>query len=949
MSETLLRTKLYVPPQRPNLVHRPRLIERLNQGLQAGCKLTVVSAPAGFGKTTLIAEWQRGIAGPDKPKSICPNPKFGWLSLEEGDNDPVQFLSYLLTALREIIPSIGDSALASLRSPEPPSMESVLTPIVNEIAAMSEQGALGNCCYMLVLDDYHIITARAVHDILIFLLNHLPRSLHLAICSRADIPWSLSRLRAGGQIMELRSADLRFSLEEAAEFLNQVMNLSLSAANLLALTERTEGWIAGLQLVALSMQGLDHQGRRNFVSDFAGSSRYVVDYLVDEVLARRPAGTKGFLLQTSILDRMSGPLCDAVLGEDGEAVRGGGEEPPRSPDSSSQEILEQLEQANLFIVPLDDDRQWYRYHHLFRDVLRIRLKRSFPGKAPKLHIRASQWYEAKMHWGEAIRHALAAGVYDEAARLVEQHAMETFVRSELAKLMRWVDALPDKLVKARPWICVYHAWALRLTGAKYEDVESRLEDAQRALETKATSPSESQTHSLTAAEKQHVTGHLDALRAYQALYSEQLTRVRELGHQALDSLPADSFMRSSVALAIGWAERFSGDLAAAGAAFVQARDISVIYENSYIGASAICRLAYTQMLAGQLRQAADTCQEALQLVTQADGRRLPVAGYALVYLGSVYREWNKLDAAARCLTEGIDLCAQVGYIMDQVVASSTLARVRMAQGEWDAAGRACSDAEALSLKMKGYMYARRWAEDCQVRLWLSQCDHNPEYLVKASRWAQNSGLRIDDELDFHHELAHIILARVLVAQGRADPDGPYLSDALTLLGRLLETAETAGWTTKVIEILVLQALAFQAGRRIEEAFVALDRALSMAEPEEYVRIFLDEGRPMAGLLYQAAAKGIAPEYAGRLLAAVPVEERTVPLASSVPGLVEALSTRELEVMQLIASGATNAEIAQELFIAVGTVKNHVKNIYSKLNVHSRAQSIARTRELGLLD
>jgi LuxR family maltose regulon positive regulatory protein len=940
MSGTLLQTKLYMPPLRSDLVSRPRLIERLNQGLEENCKLTLISAPAGFGKTTLITEWRYRIPDSVDPESICQNPEFGWLSLDEGDNDLVRFLRYLLAALQRIIPGIGETALASLNSPQPPSMEAVLTPVVNEIAAMSDQGALRNCCYMLVLDDYHVIEAQAVHDSLQFFLDHLPHPLHLAICGRADIPWSLSRLRASDQITEFRSADLRFNLEETAEFLNRIMDLNLADVDLVALEERTEGWIAGLQLAALSMQGLDDQGRRNFVSDFAGSSRYIVDYLVDEVLARRPKGTKDFLLQTSILDRMSGPLCDAVLGIEVEEGRS------PTPGPRSQSILEQLEQANLFLIPLDDKRRWYRYHHLFGDLLRFRLKQTYPDRLPTMHRRASQWYETREYWDEAIQHALVGGDVEEAVRLVEENAMGTFIRSELARLMRWVDALPNDLVRTRPWICVYHAWALRLTGAQFADVESRLQDADQALESQAGGPA------LAGEEVQHIKGHIAAIRAYQALYSEKLDQVRELGSQALDYLPKDDYMRSSVALALGWAERFNGDLRAAEQAFVEARDVSLRYGNSFLGVSAICRLAYTQMLAGQLQQAAYTCQEALQMATGENGRRLPVAGYALVYLGGVYREWNRLEAAASYLVEGIDLCSQVGYIMDQIVGQVTLARVKMAQGDWDAARSACVNAEGLSQKMKGYMYARRWAEDCQVRLWLAQGDGNPDYLVKASRWAQQSGLRIDDELNFLHELAHIILARVLVAQGRADPDGQYLADAHYLLARLLETAESAGWMGKVMEILVLQALAYQAQGKSDNALETLNRALSLAELEGYIRVFLDEGQPMAQLLYEATARGIAPEYAGRLLTQFPTEEQAITLTPPHPithTLVDPLSKRELEVLQFIASGASNAEIAQALYIAVGTVKNHVKNIYSKLDVHSRAQAIARARDLGLIN
>ncbi|UCG23389.1 MAG: LuxR family transcriptional regulator, partial [Chloroflexota bacterium] len=395
MPVSLLQTKLYTPPLRPNLVSRPRLIERLNQGLAEDKKLTLISAPAGFGKTTLITEWRYRIPDAHDAQVVCRNPKFGWLSLDEGENDPVQFLGYLLNALQKIIPGIGETALASLSSPQPPPTAAVLTPVVNEIATLAEAGALSNCCYMLVIDDYHVIQAQAAHDILQFFLDHLPPPLHLAICSRADLPWSISRLRANDQITELRSADLRFTLEETTEFLNRVMGLGLSLVDIVALENRTEGWIAGLQLAALSMQAMDQGDRRAFVSAFAGSSRYIVDYLLDEVLAQRPEGSNDFLLETSILERMSGPLCDAVLGS-GHQGSGAGERAGHTALSSShsQAVLEQLEQANLFIVPLDDKRQWYRYHHLFRDLLHVRLKQSYPDRIPVLHRQASQWYEA---------------------------------------------------------------------------------------------------------------------------------------------------------------------------------------------------------------------------------------------------------------------------------------------------------------------------------------------------------------------------------------------------------------------------------------------------------------------------------------------------------------------------------------------------------------------------
>ena len=538
MTETLLQTKLYIPPLRPNLVPRPRLFNRLNRGLHEDVKLILISAPAGFGKTSLITAWRYYVPDSNVPGSLCHNPSFGWLSVDKDDNDPYRFLRYLLASLQRIIPDFGETAENGLRMPQPPSSELVMTSIVNEIAMMAEAGKLMNCCYTLVIDDYHIIQSQAVHDIMQFFLEHLPLPLHLAICSRADLPWSLSRLRANDQITELRSTDLRFTLDETAEFLNRLMRLDLSAPDLTALEERTEGWVAGLQLAALSMQDLGRHERHEFVSAFTGSSRYVVDYLVDEVLAHRPEGTKEFLLQTSILERMNGSLCDAVLGlSQGD-----------SPVSQSENTLEQLERANLFLVPLDDKRQWYRYHHLFADLLLLRLRQTYPDRLATLHRRASQWYASRAYWDEAIQHALAAGDKQEAARLIEQNALDTFVRSELARLMRWVDALPDDLVRTRPWICIYHAWALRLTGAQFADVKARLEDAEQALETSA------DCSAITADEVQHIKGHIAAISAYQALYSEQLNEVRELGNLAMSLLPADNFMRSSVALALGWAE-----------------------------------------------------------------------------------------------------------------------------------------------------------------------------------------------------------------------------------------------------------------------------------------------------------------------------------------------------------------------------------------------------------
>jgi LuxR family maltose regulon positive regulatory protein len=921
MATPLLQTKLYIPPLRPELVPRPRLIEQLNAGLHR--KLTLISAPAGFGKTTLLSEWAVDCRRP-----------VTWLSLDEGDNDPARFLAYFIAALQMVEENIGEGILGALQSPQPPPIEAILTSLINEIAAIPNG-------FTLVLDDYHLIKAQPIHDALTFLLDHLPPPMHLVIGTRQDPPLPLARLRGRGRMMEIRAGDLRFTEEEATAFLNQAMGLGLTPDEVAALEARTEGWIAGLHLAALSLKG--QADRAAFIQAFAGDDRHVMDYLVSEVVSRQSEAAQRFLLHTAILERLCGPLCDAVVGSDGQP-------------GSSQAILEYLERANLFIVPLDNRRQWYRYHHLFAGLLRHRLRRTVgaQGLAP-LHHRASQWYEGNGFIPEAVSHALAAEDFEGAVRLVEQSAMQMFVRSELATILRWVDALPDDLVRARPWLCVFYAWALRLSGGEFGAVESRLRDAERALAKRARLPSQAdqvEGAALPEVETHSVLGHIAALRAYQALYREEIPRTIELARQSLEQLSEENFVRGLSALALGWASRFNGDLVGASQAFTEARTASLASGNIYVAVAATCRLAYTQALGGQLHWAVESCRQALQMATRKDGRRLPVAGYAYVYMGGVYREWNDLEAAARYLVEGIDLCRQVGYIMDQVVGYATLARVRQAQSDRNGARDALQNAEQLSQKMKGYVYARRWVEDCQVRLWLAQQD-----LAAAARWAQGSGLSVDDEINFLRELEHIILARVLVAQGQEQPEGAYLADALDLLARLLEAAETAGWIGKAIEILALQAVALQAQGDTDQALVALGRALTLAEPEGYVRLFVDEGPPMTRLLLEAAARGIMPDYARRLLAVFETEAKDEEPALRRPpsvsrdeaeGLVEPLSERELEILQLIAEGLTNQEIASRLFLALNTVKVHTRNIYGKLGVNSRTQAVAKARALGIL-
>ena len=574
MATPLLTTKLYIPPVRPELVPRPRLTERLNAGLQR--KLTLVSAPAGFGKTTLLSEWMHSRGEVTSPLPVA------WVSLDKGDNDPARFWAYFVAAL-QTIPSlsaaaVGQSVLVTLQTPQSSPIESLLTGLINEIAETQDPPSAGSLRrslsraqprgsgqaghgFALVLDDFHLITEQQIHDGLTFLVDNLPPQMHLILSSRADPPWPLARLRARGEMTELRTGDLRFAPEEAAAFLNDVMGLNISPEDVTALEARTEGWIAGLQMAALSMRG--RKDVSGFIKAFSGSHRFILDYLVEEVLDRQSSDIQEFLLKTSILERMTAPLCDAMTGRD-----------------DSQPILAQLEQANLFLVALDDERRWYRYHHLFADVLSQCLRDKESELIPELHRRAAEWYEQNGLIDEAIEHTLAAEDFERVACLIEQRAMHMFIHGEMATLLKWLEVLPDDLIPERPWLCIFHAWALHL-GVRAGVVEPRLKDAERALEKRA----------LPEAEVHHMLSHIATIRALEALVKEDVPRAKELAHQALKYRPEENFVRGLSAQVMGWASRLSGDLAAAQQAFTEARALSLTSGSTYVAVSATCRIA----------------------------------------------------------------------------------------------------------------------------------------------------------------------------------------------------------------------------------------------------------------------------------------------------------------------------------------------------------------------
>ncbi|MEJ7842076.1 MAG: LuxR C-terminal-related transcriptional regulator [Rubrobacter sp.] len=914
MPTTILATKLYIPPPRPRVVLRPRLIERLNEGLHR--RLTLISAPAGFGKTTLLGEW---LAGCGRPAA--------WLSLDEGDSDPTRFLSYLVTALQTIAANTGEGVLGALQCPQPPPTESVLTALLNEIATAPDD-------FVLVLDDYHVVDARPVDDALAFLLEHLPPQVHLVIATREDPHLPLSRLRARGQLSELRAADLRFAPPEAAEFLKGVMGLDLSEEDIAALETRTEGWIAGLQLAALSMRG--REDVPGFIRAFAGDNRYIVDYLVEEVLQRQPERMRSFLLRTSILDRLSGPLCDAVTDQEEGNAR-----------------LETLERGNFFVVPLDDQRHWYRYHHLFADVLFAHLMQEQPAQIPTLHRRASEWYEHNDWAADAIRHALAAADFERAADLVEL-AVPAMRRSrQEATLLGWLQALPDELFRVRPVLNVHYAGTLLQSG-QLDGVEDRLRDAERWLDTTANISERPQAPSaemvvIDEEEFRRLPGAIAVYRAGQALALGDVPETVTYARRALDLVPEDDHLwRGAAAALLGLASWASGDLEAAHRSYADGMAHLQRAGNISDAVGGAIALADIRIAQGRLREAMRTYEHSLQLAT-AQGDPV-MRGTADMYVGmsDLHRERNDLHAATQHLLRSKEQGEHTGFPQNRYRWRVAMARIREAQGDLDGALDLLHEAERLYVS--DFFPNVRPIAALKARMWVAQ-----GRLGEAVGWARERGLSAHDDLGYLREFEHVTLATVLLARYRSDREERSIHEAMGLLERLLQAAEEGGRMGSAIEILVLQALAHEAQGDIPPAALEpLQRSLTLAEPEGYVRVFVDGGRPMAQLLSEAAAHGIMPDYTARLLAVFEAEahksedESRLPPALPAQSLVEPLSQRELEVLRLIARGLSNREIGERLFLAIITVKGHNRNVFRKLQVRRRTEAVARARELGLL-
>jgi LuxR family maltose regulon positive regulatory protein len=945
---TLLTTKLYIPPPRSNLVPRPNLVQRLDEGLQLGHKLTLISAPAGFGKTTLLSEWVHAMGRATPPIAVAPGPpttcacgpsagRTGWLSLDEHDNDPARFLAYFIAALSRvegIEATIGEGALGMLQSPQPPPTEAILTVLINEIAAIPDR-------VVLVLDDYHLIESSPVDDALTFLLEHLSVNMHLVIATRDDPQLPLARLRARGQLTELRAADLRFSSSEAVEFLNQVMGLDLSVEDIAALETRTEGWIAGLQLAALALQGtISMQGREDgasLIKSFTGSHRFVLDYLIEEVLEQQSESVQTFLLQTAVLNRLNGSLCDAV--------RFGYSKSPTGQEDG-QATLEMLERANLFIVPLDEERRWYRYHHLFADLLRQRLHQTQPERLPILHRRASEWYEQNGFIDEAIDHALRGEYFERAAYLIEDQfgasLINRYERGDQTILRRWLAELPEEFVFSKPHLCTLHAWNL-FTSGQLDAADWSLQAAEKMLDpnTDQELVASLDKDQLSDTNRMILVGRIAAIRSFLASYSGDIPRTIRYARQALEYLPEQELdWRSAALITLGDAYASQGQMVAAHEARSEALVTGKASGDTYIFLIVNLRLAEILRQQGKLQQVIDICERQLKRADESGISESVAVGWLLGIWGEVLAELNNLDRAIDKAKKGVKLTARGRDVALIGWSNLCLVRVLFSSGDITGAEEVIQSMENTAREYDMPLGALLELSAWQVRIWLAQGK-----LEDASQWVGERELDPDGEPTYLHEMEYIVFARILIAQGRLD-------EAARLLQRLLEAAEAGGRNSRVIELLMLQTLAAQSGGDTARAMSTLEQALALAQAGGFIRIFVDEGPPMARLLYEALSRGISPDYVRRLLAAFPNPEPERAGASQTQDpefeWVEPLSERELEVLQLISEGLTNQEIASRLFLSLNTVKVHTRNIYAKLGAHHRAGAVARARALGIL-
>lgn len=899
----LLAVNMRVPQLHGELIGRSALLEKLDKALRV--PLTLITAPAGFGKTTSLVQWIRRHDGESLHHRVA------WVSLER-ENDLHRFWRYVLTALDGVQASAGASARALLDAPQAP-LHAIPTVVINEVSSIGDD-------FVLVLDDYHLVDDPSIHAALDFFVNHLPTNLHVILSSRSEPPLSLARWRASNRLCELREDDLRFSPVEVAAFLNETKRLDLSDSDVEALSTRTEGWIAGLQLVALSVQGYDDASKHSFVAAFTGNQRYIFDYLVTEVLQRQPENVRRFLLQTAILDRLSAALCAAVTGQD-----------------DCRTILAHLERSNMFTIPLDQERHWYRYHHLFRDVLRHRLQHAYADAVPDLHRRAAGWYIKDGQAEAAIHHACAAEEWDQAVELIGARISSAWNRGEIRRILSWLEKLPDDRLEAHPELSLFYSRAL-LLGGQMEAARRRLREAEEALRAR---PADEGNRVLL--------GTVCAFRTTVAAVTGETKNALPLGEEALSLLPqANADIRGHAINSLGVAHYYMGDMVHAAQRCAEARALAREAGNLYLVMVATTYRAKALVCQGRLLQAEQTLMQALRStisVHRPGQAGIPAASVAYASYGALLYEWNRLEEAEAYVTEAIELGRRLAFGSAVWSAHHTLARIKLALGDGDGARLMLEHAQH---------YRQNHSVPLPTRLMDAQLAGSHLALGQvqaAERWERNLTLERPPSPGFVHEIEMMTLAWLRLAQDRPDR-------ALAHCNQILPAAEHGERQGHVMHILALRAMAYHAQGETRAAIDALHEALALAQPEGYVRLFVDAGQSMAALLYQALASDVLPDYVNALLALFPEGDmRTEPAGSISPAsdpqanerLVEPLTPREIEVLQLVADGASNSDIAEALTIAVSTAKKHVSNIINKLGVDNRTEAAAKGRQFGLCE
>ncbi|MAU01959.1 MAG: hypothetical protein CL608_32895 [Anaerolineaceae bacterium] len=931
MSTVLLTTKLTIPPAPPGIVSRPRLAARLEEGQHQ--KLTLVAAPAGFGKTTLIADWVR------HQTAAMP---VAWFSLDDADNDPAQFMAYLVAALQTAVPTVGQTAASLLQSllerpnTTPQSETAALTALLSQLFTQLINDLAAQAAPMiLVLDDYHVIQNELIHEALLFFVERLPSSCRLFITSRTEPPWPLARLRVKGSLAEIRAEDLRFSADETAAFLNETMGLSLAAADVAALETRTEGWVAALQMAALSLNGRHAQTHHSFITSFAGSHRYLVDYLLDEVFSQQPPATQTFLLKTAVLNRLTGPLCDALLQE---ASTGSGD---ADPAASGQQILVALESANLFLTPLDEERKWYRYHHLFAEFLLHRLQQEQSVLVPELHRRASFWFEQAGLVDEAFRHAQQAQDMARAAQLLDRVGVHFLRQGAVNRILRWLEMLPEAQREAYPRLYIYQALVVCI-NYHLEDVEPLLQKAE-ANQQRLPEPAIAAYAAVVRADLYFARGLVHGFSHAQAVKQIQ---------QALDYLdrsPDDEvtrFFRGHILMTRADVFTARGDLPNAERAFQESIHFNQAAGNEILHLASFWKYGDLKIAQGQLHRGEVLHQQGLRLAEASDQTvghvRAPILAlnYFHLRLAQLYYEWNRLSEAEEHAQQAVALFELRG-LWDRFGAYGVMARIKWVLGEREAALDWLQRLDALhNTAPNSHIGHLSKLTSINTSLLLAQSDPALAYLRKpAFEWLQqHEHLLAALDLSQQRRLENLVLVEVLMVNGR-------LQEALQHAKKILERINKTGFEGHRPQILATQVLILAEQGQTQQALDLLQYALEIAEPEGYVRSFVDQGVPMQALLRQLPINS----YRQRLLAAFDPDLMATTEPGIVPVLPEPLTERELEVLRLLVSGLKNKEMAESLVVSVNTIRFHLKNLYSKLHVDGRTEAIAKAHTLGLLN